>query len=202
VGNLEAAGKVKSRWLTLGEAAQILGVDATTLRGWADAGKIRVFRTPGGHRRFDSADLESLIQSPAPRGRLGGLAGSPSAREWLASQAWYARIDESSRVRVRAFCTELMQTLASHLADGPANLDRLERGRQLGAALGREVARWGLSPAQSTEVFLYFKRHVTDALAAPPMGAPGQVRSMRDADTFLGEVLQAMITSYERGASD
>jgi len=201
VGNVEVVGKV--RWLTLGEAAQLLGVDATTLRGWADTGKIRVFRTPGGHRRFDPSDLESLIQPPPPpRGRLGAVPGSPAAREWLTSRTWYARIDEASRVRVRAYCAELMQTLVSHLTDETAGPGRLDRARQLGATLGREVAGWGLTPSQSTEVFLHFKRHVTDALAAPPLGAAGQVRSMRDADTFLGEVLQAMITSYEEGASD
>ncbi|HEV8654065.1 MAG TPA: helix-turn-helix domain-containing protein, partial [Candidatus Limnocylindria bacterium] len=39
-------------WLTLGEASRILGVDPDTLRRWADNGKVEVFTTPGGHRRF------------------------------------------------------------------------------------------------------------------------------------------------------
>jgi len=75
---------------------------------------------------------------------------------------------------------------------------RLAEGRRLGAGLGREVARWGLTPAQSTEVFVHFKMMVTDLLAAPPLGASGQIRSMRDADAFLGEVLQAMMEAYEQ----
>src|SRR3990172_12000958 len=54
------------RWLTLGQASRALGVDASTLRAWADAGRVRAFRTPGGHRRFTRDDLKALVQ----RGRL------------------------------------------------------------------------------------------------------------------------------------
>ncbi|NJM08455.1 helix-turn-helix domain-containing protein [Candidatus Gracilibacteria bacterium] len=47
--------------LSLAEASKRLGVHATTLRRWADAGAIPVYMTPGGHRRFASGDIEALI---------------------------------------------------------------------------------------------------------------------------------------------
>jgi len=40
------------RWLTIHEACAFLGVDQSTLRRWSDTGKVPVFRTPGGHRRY------------------------------------------------------------------------------------------------------------------------------------------------------
>src|SRR2546427_12175212 len=89
-------GQDRPRWLTLGEAARFLGVDVTTLRGWADAGKVPAFRTPGGHRRFDPAHLEALVQagaalpagqSPAP----GSRAIAP--REGLTAPPWYSGLD-------------------------------------------------------------------------------------------------------------
>ncbi len=190
----------EDEWLTLGEAARLLGVDVTTLRGWADAGKVRVFRTPGGHRRFTAADVAVLLEaSPPPAGRLDAVQSRSTPREWMASRPWYARLTEASRGQARSLCGQLMETLSTYLADAAARTRCLAQGRSLGAALGIEVAGWGLTPAQSTEVFLHFKMMVTEALAAPPHGTFGQVRSMRDADVFLGEVLQAMIEAHEEG---
>ncbi len=51
----------KERWLTLGQAAKLLGVAQSTVRAWSDAGRLPVFYTPGGHRRFKEADLESFL---------------------------------------------------------------------------------------------------------------------------------------------
>src|SRR3972149_673501 len=58
----------EERWLTLGAACRVLGVDESTLRRWADNGHVRVFRTPGGHRRFAESDIHELL---AGRGREG-----------------------------------------------------------------------------------------------------------------------------------
>jgi excisionase family DNA binding protein len=200
VDGLGVAEGARGRWLTLGEAAQRLGVDVTTLRGWADKGKVRVFRTPGGHRRFDPADLESLLKTSLSPRRAAGTtfsSSAASAREWLASHPWYARIPEGSLVSVRALCGDLMRILAAFTDGEPARPPHLAEGRRVGAALGGEVAGWGLSPAQSTEVFLHFKMHVTEMLSAPAQRGEDQIRSLRDADVFLGEVLQAMMEAYE-----
>lgn len=202
--NRPVPGK-RGDWLTLGEAARLLGVDETTLRGWADAGKVAVFRTPGGHRRFNATDLRTLLETPMrASGRLGSVAANASPREWMLTRPWYGRLNEEVRLRARSCCAHLMQSLAAYLEEHPARPRHLEDGRRVGADLGREVARWGLTPAQSTDIFLYYKRMVTDLLAAPPFGASGQIQVVRDADLFLGEVLQAMMEGYEeeRPATD
>jgi len=46
--------------MALSEAADMLGVSASTLRRWADIGRLRVVRTAGGHRRFAAADVQRL----------------------------------------------------------------------------------------------------------------------------------------------
>ncbi len=43
-------------------AAKRLGVHVDTLKKWADEGKLDCWRTPGGHRRFSSQDLERFQQ--------------------------------------------------------------------------------------------------------------------------------------------
>ena len=50
-----------SEWLTLGQAASYLGVAQSTVRKWSDGGRLSAFYTPGGHRRFRRADLDSFL---------------------------------------------------------------------------------------------------------------------------------------------
>src|SRR5512147_2537487 len=66
------------RWLSLGPASRLVGVDPDTLRRWADDGRVEVFVTPGRHRRFDRRALERLASSG--RGETRSLASLAPAR--------------------------------------------------------------------------------------------------------------------------
>src|ERR687895_1567763 len=61
-------------WLTLGQAARHLGVAQSTVRKWADGGRLPAFYTPGGHRRFRRGDLDDFLAGSR------GVASEPSAR--------------------------------------------------------------------------------------------------------------------------
>ena len=50
-------------WLTLGQAAEYLGVAQSTIRKWSDTGRLPAFYTPGGHRRFRQSDLDAFLSS-------------------------------------------------------------------------------------------------------------------------------------------
>ena len=56
-----------SEWVSLRQAADLLGVHPATVRNWADKGDLPSRRTPGGHRRFRKADL---MQYAATQGEL------------------------------------------------------------------------------------------------------------------------------------
>lgn len=47
--------------LPTSEAADLLGVAPVTLKRWAISGKVRGWKTPGGHWRFRRSDLERLL---------------------------------------------------------------------------------------------------------------------------------------------
>jgi excisionase family DNA binding protein len=64
-------------WLTLGQAAAFLGAAQSTVRKWADAGRVPAFYTPGGHRRFRRADLEAFLAGPRTTPRTS-RAAAPS----------------------------------------------------------------------------------------------------------------------------
>ncbi len=48
-------------WLRVQQAAELLGVSASTMRRWADAGKVASHRSPGGQRVFARADLIAVL---------------------------------------------------------------------------------------------------------------------------------------------
>lgn len=48
--------------LTPGEVAKLFRVDPKTVSRWANEGRIRCVRTPGGHRRFPAAMVRELLE--------------------------------------------------------------------------------------------------------------------------------------------
>lgn len=53
----------KKSLLTPSEAAELLHVAPTTIRHWAQNGRLPFITTPGGHRRFTREDILSLMSS-------------------------------------------------------------------------------------------------------------------------------------------
>ena len=55
----------QAEWLTLGQAAEYLGVAQSTMRKWSDVGRVSAFYTPGRHRRYRRSDLDGFLQRSA-----------------------------------------------------------------------------------------------------------------------------------------
>ncbi|HEU4976474.1 MAG TPA: EAL domain-containing protein [Baekduia sp.] len=68
--------------ITLGGASDLLGVSTSTLRRWADSGRLPAIRTEGGHRRFRRADVdrEAARRSRRPRVRPVRAPEAPMPR--------------------------------------------------------------------------------------------------------------------------
>src|SRR5881398_2808788 len=60
-------------WMTLGQAAQYLGVAQSTIRKWSDLGRVPTFYTPGGHRRYRRRDLDAFLERSGPSPPTGPL---------------------------------------------------------------------------------------------------------------------------------
>jgi excisionase family DNA binding protein len=60
------------RYLTVGQAATLLGVDPKTLGKWSRDNRIPCIRTAGGHRRYLKSDVEAALAgfnvAPAQQG--------------------------------------------------------------------------------------------------------------------------------------
>jgi len=75
-----------ARPLTMGEAAQALGVSVDTLRRWDRAGKIATFRDERNHRLVDAAEVQRLSAGPQRHSTdtgfsaRGSMSPTPSPR--------------------------------------------------------------------------------------------------------------------------
>ena len=67
--------------LTIGEAAELLGVSVDTVRRWTDGGKLPGVRNERGHRVIEGRDLAAFLHD---RGRQDlGLAHSSARNRFV-----------------------------------------------------------------------------------------------------------------------
>lgn len=202
-GSGASARRRSSRWVGLSRACEILGVNESTVRRWADAGEIQMFRTPGGHRRFDEGDLIGLLER-----------GVQPAREVIES-ATITPIRRGPRVEDEATedARDALRTLGRQLArivdDYLARRgDRAALEREvdvIGAAYGEELRRRAMPLAQAVQAFTSFRRaldEVAKQLAGRRRMTAREAAAGREQVALLADrVLLAVASVYDRPAN-
>jgi excisionase family DNA binding protein len=204
-------------WISLSEASRVLGVSPATLRRWSDAGRLRVFTTPGGHRRFSRASLQRLL--PADRARrpsIGAADVSPSrlarsyrraSREVAPELPWVLALTEEQRLLFRERGHVLATSLLQHLdASQPASATHhLREAADSAAEYGTVAAGLGLSLSQTVEGFLRFRApfHHELALAARRRGfdAAETTDLLETAERAMDRLLVATMRGHNRATS-
>jgi excisionase family DNA binding protein len=185
-------------WLSLEAAAKRLNVHPATLREWADKGRIRVYRTPGGHRRFSEADVSEMGSGHKPDLSLlmhatVGQTRIASSDGRLASESWYARFDEEAKARQRELGMDLVQFLVSFLAN--SQRDWSKEIADLGQRYASLARQSGLSVGDAMRAFHWF-----DGLVRASVNDLSAARLTRgdleqSVGWFLNEVEVAMVES-------
>ncbi len=160
-----------TRWITLGQACKLLGVNESTLRRWADAGHVRSFRTPGGHRRFSEEDLRGLVAgrggaSGEPYTSLGQLALSRIRRRLQRGRGqapWYSGITEDDRERLRPLGRRLIGLVSEYMTKGARRSHIIDEARDVGHEYGRELVREHLGIRDAVEAFTFFRKGLDDS---------------------------------------
>lgn len=201
------ASTEEHEWLTLSDASKLLGVHPATLRQWSDEGKVRIFRTPGGHRRFSRSDIERMLQVNPLRG--SGLSsfvmsevlqrtreGLPAAMQ----QGWATGIDDDERQRRREAGRHLIQ-IASQLItrDAPTPQQR-EVARRLGGEYGRMMARAGHNLPDAVMAFIFFRDSLLETVFSLPettgLNRDETLAIVRRINDVLNDVLRAMMDAH------
>lgn len=191
----------KSQWLSLRDACRLLDVSNTTLRQWADNGYLRVYRTPGGHRRFLRDDVDSFANAPEQareQGRGDAIEGSALrkirrslSRDDVLQQPWYQSIEEEGKVRMRLFGRRLLSLLLQESGPRRRRQELLEEAQMLGREYGTEMSERGVTLKNTIEAFVFFRTMVLDST-----NSSAWARIIEAAD----RVLIGMAASYEDSA--
>lgn len=191
-----------SAWMTLHEVSDFLGVAPSTVRRWADAGRIPIRRTEGGHRRFAAAAVRALraATAPPPRDHTSAMA-LPQQRP--PQQAWHAHFASAAVAdQMRELGQRLLGLLIQYLVWQGDNNRFLDDGRQVGANYGAVARDAGITMRETLEAFLYFRQTFwRTALQMPAVTEASDVAEvMRIAeriDRFMNAVLLSTISAYE-----
>jgi len=163
----------KSQWLSLRDACRLLDVSNTTLRQWADNGYLRVYRTPGGHRRFLRDDVKNFANAPEQaqeQGREDAIEGSALrkirrslSRNDVLQQSWYQSVEEEGKVRMRLFGRRLLSLLLQEAGPRRRRQEILEEAHLLGREYGTEMSERGVELKDTIEAFVFFRTMVLDS---------------------------------------
>ncbi len=158
-------------WLSLSKVAGMLGVHPSTVRSWSDQGHLPAHRTQGGHRRFRRREVELWIQSHREDGLDEGHLVVQAALKnirvkvsegRLESEGWYEKMDEDARNQYRHSGRALLQGLLESLA-AEGEYDNSE-ARSLGFEYASRGWRQGLTAAEASLAFLFFRNVLLDAM--------------------------------------
>lgn len=208
----------QSEWISLGEAAKLLGVHPTTVRNWADQGDIPFRRTPGRHRRFERAALQAwaadrknkakerpsantnaqvLVEYALGHTRFGVEEGE------LAQQDWYEQMSEASIAQLRQFGRRLLEALLRHLEDSTPEAEELKRAEVIGHDYADMLQAENLTLVQAVKGFIYFDNFLIESVVqmmAPNMSANPSEWSdlLQQINAFTNMVLLTMISDYQQ----
>ena len=210
--SLDSIGERK--WLTLGLARAVLGINEATLRQWADNGLVRAFRTPGGHRRFSTEDIYSLIEGdPSSSGgvHINDSSLLPRIRRMVKGEArfnmpaWMERFDEEGHKRMRLLGREFLALCIECIAQ-PDRPGSLEQASTLGATYGIEIAQRGILLSDALQAFFFFRNATIEAIK-PTLtkrdATVGEAYRMVDQLTKLADqVLLSLISRYSQEPLD
>ena len=163
----------KSKWLPLRAACRLLDVNEATLRQWADDGHLRVYRTPGGHRRFLIEDVMSMTNTApaeADRAPEDAVEGSALRRirrrlqgESVTRQSWYQSVQEDGRDRMRLFGRRMLSLLVHEPQVRRQRQEALAESKVLGREYGAEMSEKGVSLKDTLEALVFFRSMVLDS---------------------------------------
>jgi excisionase family DNA binding protein len=195
-------------WLSLSDAAEVLGVHPSTVRLWSDKGVLPTHKTQGGHRRYKRNEIS--LWAEASR-RSGPLESDRVMNEVvrnvrvqisegrLEAEPWYQKLDEDARVQYRATGRSLFHGLMNYVATNGE--DAASEAYALGYEYASRAHRYSLSYVDAVRAFLFFRNALIEAVVKVYSDAnipSGQTAGMfHKMYTFTDEVLVSLLQTHQ-----
>ncbi len=202
------AKSAENDWLSLSEAAALLGVHPGTVRNWSNQGVLPYHRTSGGHRRYRRAEVElwkqsqtvmtaseidAMMQSALRNTRLQISEGI------LQNQSWYTKLDDEAREQYRLSGRLLLQGLSRFLSalEGEGN----QQAQRIGSEYALRARRYGLSLVEAAQAFLFFRNSLIDSMlkayeAAAVRSPHAWSQMFRRINAYTDQIMTALLEVY------
>lgn len=195
-------------WLSLSDAAKVLGVHPSTVRLWSDKGILPTHKTQGGHRRYKRNEIllwletrkksseiepESMMNEVVKNVRMQISEGR------LQAEFWYQKLDEDARAQYRLSSRSLfyglMQYIASHGEDAASE------AYAIGYEYASRARRYELSYVDAAKAFLFFRDALVSSVIKvygdAKVPAPQTSEMYTKIHTFTDEILISLLQTYE-----
>ncbi|MFN8497135.1 MAG: helix-turn-helix domain-containing protein [Anaerolineae bacterium] len=198
-------------WLPLNEAAQRLGVHATTLRRWADDGQVPFMVTPGGHRRFSIHALDEFVRT-----RNRTAPQPPAAQVWVERALaktraeivvhrdadWMAGFNSEDRESHRQLGRTLMGALLQYIARDDDADDLLLEAAKLGRAYAAAMQQRRMSLTEGLRAVFFFRDTLVETAVDVPQptqqSSENSLRLVRRITRFVNAVQVGLAEAYEQ----
>jgi excisionase family DNA binding protein len=197
-------------WLSIGEAAQRLGVHIATLRRWADNGEIAYTLTPGGHRRFSKADLVEFSERQRRLSRPSGLEQNlvetaiTKTRSQLAEHQGERWLGENGgwREKHRKIGRQLMGLTMQFISADEEDAEPLiAEARNIGRRYARISLQGGLPLAEVLSASMFFRDMLVETAIQTPdsvrVRPESNLRLLRKINFLLNIVLITIAEEYD-----
>lgn len=198
-------------WLSLRDAAQLLGVHPSTVRLWSDKGILPVHKTQGGHRRYRRREILLWAESSS-KSREEALEPEGMMREVvktvrmqisegrLQEESWYQKLDEEARAQYRMSARSLFQGLMNYVASNGE--DAAAEAYAIGYEYASRARRYNLSYVDAAKAFLFFRNSLVESVAkvyreahVPAKQATEMYARMH---AFTDEILISLLETYRK----
>jgi excisionase family DNA binding protein len=199
---------MNDEWLSLSDAAQMLGVHPSTVRLWSDKGVLPVHKTQGGHRRYKRSEISLLAESS-----LGSREIEPErmmqevirnvrmqiSEGSLEAESWYQKLDAEARAQYRMGARSLFHGLMNYVS---ANDDEAaSEAYAIGYEYASRARRYCLSYVDAAKAFLFFRNALIESVIrvygeakAPASQASRMYAKMH---TFTDGILISLLQTYD-----
>lgn len=198
-------------WLSLSNAAKLLGVHPSTVRLWSDKGVLPVHKTQGGHRRYKRAEIllwsetnsKSKEEAVAPEGMLQEVVKNVRmqiSEGRLEAESWYQKLDAEARNQYRLSARSLFQGLMNYVTINGE--DASTEAYAVGYEYASRARRYNLSYVDAAKAFLFFRDALVESVIK--VYSEANVPTKRATEmyikihTFTDEILISLLETYRK----
>ena len=160
-------------WLSLSDAAKLLGVHPSTVRLWSDKGALPVHKKQGGHRRYKRGEIllwaetnsRSREETLEPEGMMNEVVKNVRmqiSEGRLQAESWYQKLDDEARTQYRMSARSLFQGLMTYVSTHGKESDA--EAYAIGYEYASRARRYNLSYVDAAKAFLFFRDTLVESV--------------------------------------